>query len=266
MASARTGRLVLAVCLSAVGVVLYSLPKNHKHALAARLAPVAFAPGLALARQAEALMSVSTVNRTLRSAVTALALENFRLRALQHENNRLRTLLALKESSRLRLRAVRVIGRRQTALGLTLILDEGAAAGIAPYKALMTRGGLVGRVAWAGPLYATAQTLLEKDSRVSVLVSRSRVPGILVWAGGSVLEIQDVPQEADVRLQDIVVTSGLGGVLPKGILVGWVVETGTDRRVPLMKVRVEPTVDFSRLEEVFVIERSEPSPDRGARG
>jgi rod shape-determining protein MreC len=266
MASARTGRLVLAVCLIAVGIVLYSLPENHKHALAARLAPVAFAPGLALARQVEGLLSVSTVNRTLRSALTTLALENFRLHAVQHENDRLRALLALKESSRMGLRAVRVIGRRRTALGLTLILEEGAAAGITPHKALMTRGGLVGQVAWAGPLYATAQTLLEKNTRVSVLVEGSRVPGILVWAGGSVLEIQDVPQEADIHIRDMVVTSGLGGVFPKGILVGRVVQTGNDRRVPLMKVRVRPTVDFSRLEEVFVIERSEPSPDRGGGG
>jgi rod shape-determining protein MreC len=266
MPSARTGRLVLAACLGAAGVALYSLPEDHKHAVAARLAPVAFAPGLAIARQAEALVSVATVNRTLRSALTALALENFRLRALQRENERLRALLALKDSSRLNLRALRVIGRRHTSLGLTLILEEGLSAGITPHKPLMAHRGLVGKIEWAGPLYSTAQTLLEKDSRVSVLVARSRVPGILVWAGAGALEIQDVPLEADVQIRDVIVTSGLGGVFPKGILVGTVVGIGPDRRVPLKQVRVKPSVDFRRLEEVFVIERSEPSPVQGGGG
>ncbi len=264
MASGRTGRLVLAACLTVASVLLYSLPGEHKHAIAARLAPVAFAPGLAIARQAEALVSVAAVNRTLRSALTTLALENFRLRKLQRENQRLRALLSLKESSRLHLRAIRVIGRKHTSLGLTLVLEEGASAGICPHSPLMTHRGLVGRVAWVGPLYATVQTLLEKDSRVSVLVARSRVPGILVWAGGSALEMQDVPLEADVQIGDVIVTSGLGGVFPKAILVGSVVKTGTDRRVPLKQVRVKPSVDFRRLEEVFMIVPSEPSTAQGA--
>jgi rod shape-determining protein MreC len=266
VASGRTGRLALAACLGLVSISLYCLPEEHKQAVAARLAPVAFAPGLAVARQAEALVSVAAVNRTLRSSLTALALENFRLRKLQRENQRLRALLTLKESSRLQLQAVRVIGRKQTALGLTLILEEGASAGVRPHKALMTHQGLVGRVVWAGPLYATAQTLLEKDSRVSVLVARSRVPGILVWAGGSAMEMHDVPLEADVQMSDSIVTSGFGGVFPKGILVGSVVKIGDDERVPLKQVRVKPSVDFRRLEEVFMIQASEPSPDRGSTG
>ncbi len=262
MASGRGGRFVLAASLSAAAVLLYCLPLDLKYTIAESISPVAFAPGLALARQAEALASVAAVNRTLRTALTQLALENFRLRELQRENRRLRTLLALKESSALRLSAVRVIGRRQTPLGLTLVLEGGLQDGIEPHKGIMTHRGLVGRVDWAGPRYATARTLLEKDSRVSVLVARSRVPGILAWAGGTALEMHDVPLEADVREDDLIVTSGLGGTFPKGIIVGSVDGIGRDRRVPLKRVRVEPAVDFGRLEEVFMI--ATPTREQGA--
>jgi rod shape-determining protein MreC len=260
VASGGRGNLLLTALLCAVSVSLYCLPEEHKHALASRFSPLAFAPGLAVARQAEALLSVGTVNRTLRTRLANLALENFNLRELREENRRLRALLSLKESSSLRLKAVRVTGRTWTPLGLNLVLEEGEADGIVRYTGLMTHDGLVGKVSWAGPLYATAQTLLEKDCRVSVLIARTRVPGVLAWVGGNTLEIRDVPLEADVQEGDSVVTSGFGGVFPKGILVGSVVKIGRDRRVPLMQVRVSPAVDFRKVEEVFMLEPAEREP------
>ena len=262
MASGGRGNFLLTAFLCAVSVTLYCLPRDSKRALATHLAPIAFAPGLAIARQAETLLSVATVNRTLRTTLAALALENFRLRELRQENRRLRALLSLKESSSLGLKAVRVTGRAWTPLGLSLVLEEGLAGGIVQHGGLMTHQGLVGKVSWSGLRYSTAQTLLEKDCRVSVLIARTRVPGVLAWAGGNALEIRDVPLEADVADRDSVVTSGFGGVFPKGIPVGTVVKIGRDRRVPLMQVRVKPAVDFSRLEEVFMLEPAEPQPRR----
>jgi rod shape-determining protein MreC len=233
---------------------MFCLPLGYKHTVAGRLAPVAFAPGLALARRGEALLAVAAANKTLRAMAAALAAENFRLSEVGRENERLRTLLSLKEASTLTLQAARVVGRSWTPMGLTLVLEGGETAGIRAHRGLMTHEGLVGRVGWVGPSYAIAQSLLEKNSRVSVLLARSRVRGILTWGGGDALEIHEIPLEADVRVADLVVTSGLGGVFPKGIVVGSVSKIGRHRRVPLMQVRVRPAVNFRRLEELFVVE------------
>jgi rod shape-determining protein MreC len=119
------------------------------------------------------------------------------------------------------------------------------------------------------PSAAFLQYIQDPDFRVSVLIQRSRTAGILAWAPRKGAQVLDVPHHADVEEGDLVVTSGLGELFPKGILVGRVSRVSDEEGGLFQSVSVEPFVQFSHLEEVFVItgtvERSSVGPAPASR-
>jgi rod shape-determining protein MreC len=120
--------------------------------------------------------------------------------------------------------------------------------------------GLVGRVAEVGPRTSKAQLLTDADSGVAVLLQTSRVTGLVVGQPDGTLRMKYIPQDEEIETGDIVLTSGLGGVMPKGLVVGQVATVeGMDYELHKEAV-VEPAIDFKRLEIVLVITAFEPVP------
>ena len=89
--------------------------------------------------------------------------------------------------------------------------------------------------------------------RVAALAERSRIHGILRWSGGEYCLLDYVPARSDVQVGDVIVTSGHGGIYPRGLRLGVVVEIAEDVTSILKTVFVKPSVDFSRVEEVAVL-------------
>jgi rod shape-determining protein MreC len=120
--------------------------------------------------------------------------------------------------------------------------------------------GLVGRVAEVGPRTSKVQLLTDGDSSIAVLLQTSRVTGLVVGQPDGTLRVKYIPQDEEIEVGDIVLTSGLGGVMPKGLVVGEVTEVqGKDYELHQEAV-VEPAVDFRRLELVLVITEFRPIP------
>jgi rod shape-determining protein MreC len=113
--------------------------------------------------------------------------------------------------------------------------------------------GLVGRVYDVAPRISWILPLVHPDCRVSALVRRSRVLGIVEWRPGRELVLAKIPRLADVAPGDLVVSSGLGGVFPAGWPVGEAVGLTEEFGGLLNHVRLTPRVDFNRLEEVFIL-------------
>jgi rod shape-determining protein MreC len=113
--------------------------------------------------------------------------------------------------------------------------------------------------------------LLANNCAVSARLARTRTDGLLGWREDVGLYLGFLPFRAEVAAGDEVVSSGLGGVFPRGIVIGHVVKTMFDENEGALRVLVEPAVDFSSLEELFVVlEAGEPpvepeEPDTGAR-
>jgi rod shape-determining protein MreC len=125
----------------------------------------------------------------------------------------------------------------------------------------MSATGVVGRVFAVGPHAARVQVLLDRDSGAGVLVERSRVPGVVSGlvaaseageAGQEDLQLKYVPERADVVVGDVVVTSGLDRIYPKGLVIGRVRLVGRGSGL-FRDIRVEPSARFDRLEEVLVV-------------
>ncbi|MBN1979338.1 MAG: rod shape-determining protein MreC [Anaerolineae bacterium] len=120
--------------------------------------------------------------------------------------------------------------------------------------------GLVGRVAEVGPRTSKVQLLTDNDSSAAVLLQNSRVTGLVVGQPDGTLRMKYIPQDEESEVGDIVLTSGLGGVMPKGLVVGQVAKVeGMDYELHKEAV-VEPAIDFRRLELVLVITSFEPVP------
>jgi rod shape-determining protein MreC len=103
--------------------------------------------------------------------------------------------------------------------------------------------------------------ILDRRSAVDAMIQRSRARGLVRGLGTGELEFEFMVRGDDVEAGDVVITSGVGGVYPKGLRVGTVRSVNTDRTQLLHTARVEPAVDFGRLEQVFVMLRRGPTMD-----
>lgn len=130
--------------------------------------------------------------------------------------------------------------------------------------AVVTEKGLVGHVIEAGPTSAKVQLLLDPRSSVGTLVQRadSRVAGIVEgdMDNPTMPRMVNIPKTSDVDEGDVVVTSGFGGIYPKGLNVGTVAEMRNDEGGLLKIAVLEPAVDFQKLEDVMVITASREAP------
>ena len=200
-------------------------------------------------------------NQVLRELNLTLADEVNRLREARLENLRLRQLLGLKERGEFGFVAANVIGKNLQLLRNTVTLDAGERNGLRSEMPIVTENGLAGKIVATSARFAVAQILYNRDIRVSAKIERSRVDGIIRWEGGSALALQDVAKTLDVQAGDVVITSEYSSFFPPGIRIG-VVSSARGAEGSLFKsVEVRPAVDFSRLEEVFVI-TSMPDSER----
>ncbi len=172
---------------------------------------------------------------------------------LRLENERLRKLLAFKSESSYQLTAARVIGRSADSWSSMVIIDKGTRQGIRSGMAVVSYGGFLGRI--VETMEATSKVLLISDPNlaVSAIIQRNRQEGLVSGTLGSYLVMRYLSEGADIEAGDIVITSGLNQVYPKGLFLGTVVDTGKDASGWSRRVLIKPAVNMSGIEEVLVI-------------
>lgn len=177
----------------------------------------------------------------------------------RQESQRLQKLLGFKEniagSAGFQVTAAAVVGRDPGNWFSTITLNKGAADGLKADMTVLAPEGLVGRIVAVSP--HTAQVLLITDPRsaVSSLLQDSRAPGLVegVTAATGGLRMKNIPTDAPVRAGQVVVTSGMGSLFPKGIPIGQITDSSRDPTGLFYDATVRPFVDFNRLEEVLVV-------------
>jgi rod shape-determining protein MreC len=170
-------------------------------------------------------------------------------------------MLDFRKRSRFEVVSARVVGREAGRGGRELKIDKGSRDGVRKNLAVMTVDGLVGRVSAVDVRSAFVRPLNGRHCRVSARVTRTRMEGILEWTPNRGLHLTFLPYRAEVRPGDEVVSSGLGGVFPQGVLIGDVARVDPDRTEGSRRVTVRAAVDFGSLEEVFVVVRQRAEED-----
>jgi rod shape-determining protein MreC len=208
------------------------------------------------------LRGVEQQNRRLRAQVGTLLLEAREAEEARQEARRLRGLLDLRDESSLHAVAARVIARGAVGAARTILLGSGSHDGIANNQAVITPHGVVGRVIETAPGVTKVQTLLDPNSGVAALIQRTRVQGVVIGEGDESCRMAFVSELANVEVGDVVVTSGLDEIYPKGTIIGTVSEVGEASGLTRY-VQVRPEVDFLRLEEVLVLTGAPATPSTG---
>jgi rod shape-determining protein MreC len=211
-----------------------------------------------------ALREAQHENEALKQEVQALQIKLQEERALAQTTENLRQLLELKDRSELETRAAEVIAGPASADFRTVTIDKGSSDGLASDMGVISPSGVIGRVIQpVSPRAALVQLLIDRNAAAGALLERTRAQGIVIGFGNGELRMEYVPGTADVKPGDLVVTSGIDGIYPKGFVIG-VVDSVDRGSGPYHDIVVRPAVDFSRLEEVLVV--LTPPASRTARG
>ena len=211
------------------------------------------------------LATVHEQNKMLRNEVEQLRVQNLQASEAMAENERLRALIGYRQmATQFDLVAARVIGRESATWSRMIVINRGKKDGVEVDMAVVTEKGLVGHVVEAGWNSSKVQLIMDPRSSVGTLVQRaeSRVAGIVQgdMDNPTMPQMVNIPKNADVVEGDVIVTSGFGGLYPKGLVVGLISSLQNDAG-GLLKIGImEPAVDFQKLEDVMVITASREAP------
>ncbi len=243
--------LVLALCIL-LSALLLSLNDNVQMRSIRSVAVVAIGFAQDLFDFIPKYFSLRKENTILREHNVALSDEVSLLRESKLENMRLRKLLALRDRESFAYVAANVVGKNEQPMRTTITLDVGESKGAVYNRPVVTDAGLAGKIIAASAQYSIVQLMLHKDFRVSARLQRTRADGILFWDGEHLL-IKNVPRTQDVKKGDVVLTSSMSTVYPEGIRIGVVSSAEIVPGGLFYTIIVDPAVNFSGLEEVFVI-------------
>lgn len=198
------------------------------------------------------LRHVRAENETLKRDLAEAQVELQQQRALAVASDGLSRLLALRERANLQTVAAEIIGGGATPEFQTLTIDRGSHDGVKRDMAVIAPRGVVGRVVVPSIRNAKIQLLIDRNAAAGALIERSRAQGVVSGTGERRLQLEYVSEVADVVVGDVVVTSGIDGLFPKGFVIGQV--TKVDKSGGAYRsIAVEPAVDFTSLEQVLVV-------------
>ncbi len=208
------------------------------------------------------LLDVKKENRVLKEELSKLKSELNQKEELRLENDRLKKLLEFQQRAPNALLSAQVI-----AVDLvwgeyrSVQINKGLKHGVKKGMAVITHEGVVGYLLNANQSYSTVLLLTDRNAVIDALVQRTRARGIVEGLGQDLSQVKYLQRTDDVQVNDLIVTSGLDGVFPKGLPVGTVNKVVKQPFGVTQTVEMSPVVNTSRLEEVFVVTKPEAYPD-----
>jgi rod shape-determining protein MreC len=199
------------------------------------------------------LVYVSKENAHLNSALKQAEEKNNRLMEVELSHARLKQLLAFKETLNKRVVAAEVIGRDPSPWFKTIIINKGSREGVERGMPVVIPEGIAGLVTDVSGTYAKILLIIDPNSAVDALIQRTRARGIIEGEPSGRLLLQYVLRKHDIHVGDVVISSGLDGVFPKGIRIGYVHEVDKPDSGIFQQLAVTPYADFEKLEEVLVV-------------
>jgi rod shape-determining protein MreC len=208
------------------------------------------------------LRHAKTENEQLRRELSEMQVTLQEQRALAERTRGLEKLLEMRGEVPLKTAAADIIGAAATPDFRTVTIDKGSTSGLKTDMAVISPLGVVGRIVVPSARSAKVQLLVDRNAAAGALIERSRAQGVVVGGGEDRLQMDYVSEVSDVVAGDVVVTSGIDGIYPKGFLIGRVeavVKSGGAYR----RITIKPSVDFRSIEEVLVVLTPSPASDAG---
>jgi len=206
------------------------------------------------------LVSVKRENDLLKQDLARLQNEKIQLLEAAQAADRLQQLLDLKEAVSYHLVAARIIGRDPSNWYRTVMINKGTRDGVNVEMGVITPVGVVGRVIKSSATASQVLLATDRNSAVAALIERTRDEGLVEGTENGMARIKYLSLLAELQEGDLVLTSGLTGVFPKGLQIGTLGRTTKKESDLFQQAALVPSVDFSKLEEVLVITSLEERP------
>ena len=214
---------------------------------------VFYAPFSKLKNSYLELNSVADNNEKLSQTLIEASLKIAIYEESQKENDRLRSILGFEPPPEYSLLPAEVISISGTYIPISAIINLGTDDSILVDQPVINQQGLIGRISLVSDNYSVVQLLTDPSNRVAARVSESREMGIIKYNTGDGMLLDNFPIQGTINIGDHVVSSGLGGVYPAGLVVGTVIEIIKEELQPFYLVKVAPVANFYSLEELFVL-------------
>jgi len=208
-------------------------------------------------RSISSLRTAQSENDQLKEQVQKLEIEVQNAKSLTDENERLKSLLQLKEQSKYDILSAQIIGRDASVWFSTSIINRGSLDGVKLNMPIVTNGGLVGRVTAVSPLTAQIDLITKDKSGVGAVVGELETSNTLGVISGSgkkdLLEMGYVPGSVEVKVGEMVYTTGQDGIYPAGLKLGEIVEVRAGSATVPQQIFVKPSAGLSSMQEVAVL-------------
>lgn len=259
----RAGYLFLAAIVGHVVLISAQVPAESGAPL---LEVAAFGALAEVQRGADALLSgtrrlwngyvslrqVHADNERLRRELARAQVQLQEQRARADRSRSLQQLLELRDPLTLSTAAAEVIAAGATSEFRTLTIDKGSADGLQADMAVIAPSGVVGRIVLTAGRASKVQLIVDRNAAAGGLIERTRAQGVVMGMGDGRLRMEYVSDVADVSIGDVVATSGIDSIYPKGFVIGTVDKV--EKSGPAYRsIEVKAAVDFFRLEEVLVV-------------
>jgi len=209
-----------------------------------------------------AIVSAAKENPKLKREL-ARAMESVsQCKELELENTRLRKFVHFQDIEEDTVVAAKVIGRDPSPWFRTIMIDKGAKDGLTRGLPVLVSEGIVGQIVAVSNRYSRVILITDRNSAVDALVQTSRARGIVKGNDTELCSFRYVLRKNKIEPGEMIISSGLDGVFPKGLRIGWVVELKENSSQLFQEITLKTCVDFDRLEEVLVsIKPFEPDQD-----
>ena len=263
-------KVIFVVALLALALILLSYSLKHetgtgfvKKIVLEAAAPVHSVLSLAVKSVSDAwlryvfLVGLQQDNRDLKKKIDELKAELILYHEGYLESQRLKKLLALKDSYNYHFVAAQVIAKEPAALSRIIMINKGSAHGLKAGMPVIAPPGLVGRLTDVSWHVSKVLLFIDESSNIDAILQGPRTQGIIRGVGSRGCELRYILKNQDVKEGEVVVSSGIGGVFPKGLLIGVVSGVVKHDTGLFLKISVTPFVDFSKLEEVLILSTDE---------
>lgn len=247
--------LVLSVSILIFLACYIPLSKYIKPAITSLLCwPLALGETVSFnARQFLKFQDLTEENKELRAMVDSLSAQLLKLEEASLENERLRSLLSLPQRKSFATIAAQVIGRDSSNWTNILMVNKGTSSGAQEGMPVIWGKNLVGKVIEAGPNTAKVSLMVDFNSKIPAKILRTRDEGIVFGALGKGRNVCKIKYIQQVQVGDQVVSSGLGRIYPKGLLIGEVIAVEEEKAGLYKVAEIKPALNLASMEEVMVI-------------
>jgi rod shape-determining protein MreC len=244
--------IVAFVFFLVLGLLMHKAPDTTRNSVVSAALGTVFYPAQMVISSVGQFRSVAHENEMLKEENARLRQETYYASEALQELARLHTLVRFDDKWDYPIVTARVVGHNPGRFLTTMVINRGTSRGVKEDMPVFSMNGLVGKVSKTTMTHSRVQLLVDPNLKLSVLERRTRVVGFLESVDGRTLSAM-IPTHAGVKVGDTLITSGLGGIFPKGIPVGTVTKIRPADLEVMQLMDVVPFQEFSSLEEVFVM-------------